>query len=89
MSRYVFNQITGELEYSKPSGVEIPAQAFRMNAERVIVESGKRTSVLLIALVVILIVLLILVIAYLLWLIFLKTAEQTPASFFTFITGRG
>lgn len=89
MSRYVFNHISGELEYSKPTGVEIPGQAFRMNAERVIVEQGKRTSILLIALVVLLIVVLILVLIYLLWLIFVKTAEQTPASFFSFITGRG
>jgi len=89
MSRYVFNQTSGELEYSKPAGVEIPGQAFRMNTERVIVESGKRTSILLIAMVVILIVIMILVLIYLLWLIFVKTAAQTPASFFSFITGRG
>lgn len=88
MSAYVFDPLTRELQYSKPSGVQIPASAFDLNASTLYIQPRPRTSGFLIALVITLIVLLIIALIYLGWLIFVKTVSQSPADFFGFITGR-
>lgn len=86
MSRYVFNPITNELEYSKPRGVEIPDSAFRLNAEpNIVVLPRARKSPMLIVLIVVLIIIFILLMIYLTWLLFVKTSDQSPTAIFSFI----
>ena len=87
MSRYVFNPLTGELEYTIPSGSVIPEAAFNHNPETVIIQSAPRTSPFLIAIVITLVVVLLLFTIYTVWLIFIKTQDQNPADFFTWIVG--
>lgn len=87
MSRYVFNPSTKEMDYTTPTSVEIPPSAFKLTSSTVVVEPAARTSPFLIAIVVTLIVLLLIFVIYFLWLLFIKTDAQTPASFFSWITG--
>lgn len=87
MSAYVFDPLTRQLEYSKPAGVQIPASAFDLNASTLYIQPSSRTSGFLVALAITLIVLLIIALIYLGWLIFVKTVNQSPADFFSFITG--
>lgn len=86
MSRFVFNPITNELEYSKPRGVEIPKSAFKLNADPdIIILPRARRSPLLIVLIVILLIIFILLLMYLVWLWFIKTPNQSPTDVFAWI----
>lgn len=88
MSRYTFNPITNNLEYSTPQGVEIPASAYRLNSGTIVIEGSKRTSPFISAIAITLLVVLLLIIGYFLWLVFVKTENQTPTDIFSWITGQ-
>lgn len=86
MSRFVFNPVTRELDYTNPKGVEIPETAFNSNRGQTYVQACKSTSPILIAIAITLFVLLILVTIYLIWLMYIKTNDQTPTDIFSWFT---
>lgn len=88
MSRYVFDTSSRELKYANPTGAEIPNSAFNLNSSTLYIRPSKRTSPLLIALLVVIIIVVILAAVYLGWLLFVKTKNQSPTEFFSWITGR-
>jgi len=88
MSRYAFDPVSRELKYANPSGAEIPESAYALNSSYVYVQQTKRTSPFLIAMVVTVLILVIIAMVYLGWLLFIRTADQPPSAFFSWITGR-
>lgn len=85
MSRLVYDPISRELINSKPRGVEIPVEAYSVYEPSPIYYPQRTTSAFLTALLVVLIIVLIFLLIYLTWVVFVKTADQKPSAFFSFL----
>lgn len=85
MSHFVFNPITREYKNANPRDVQIPGNAYNLNAPPVLAIPPKRTSPVLVAIMITVIILLILALIYLFWVIFIKAEDESPTSIFQWL----
>jgi len=88
MATFEFDPVSRELLQSRPLGVEIPKTAYKIKNEMVIVEAAPKTSSLLVAIMITLIIIMIFFFVFLMWLLFVKTEDQEPTAFFTWLVRR-
>lgn len=84
----VFDPITQKTIYGKPQNVELPISYAEIKKPYIINPPPKSTSPWLIAFLIVFLVLLIILIIYFIWLLFIKSSNDNPASFFYWIIGK-